>query len=425
MTYLSARRFSIPLNALLDRIRGEIFTEKYSSIDFAATQGDVLICERHQPKSRILNCLNFALKKIWNPYLRTKDLARRGEEKAYKLIQLNNECTNSTGLISVDHFLTMICYYAKEGPTSKHLQRQQETSLEYLWMNGNGLQAQSIHGGHTWETALLIQSLVSACLIDAPNYTDVISRGYSFLTRQQHLQDWSDSPPAYRFSRIGGWPFTVRYHGYACSDCTGEALKAIMLTERLTELPRATRGWHIRLGVDNLLMNQNKTGGYSSFEPVRAGQFLEFLNGTESFGNVMVEHDYTECTSSAITALFMFQKQDSTYRANEVKSAIDRGMQFIRRSQRPNGSWQANWGICYTYSAMFALDALSLAGETYENSVTVRSACDFLVSHQKSDGGWGETIDVGPIQSKAVRRKPKIQTLKTNEYLVNFAWHIH
>jgi squalene cyclase len=43
---------------------------------------------------------------------------------------------------------------------------------------------------------------------------------------------------------------------------------------------------------------------------------------------------------------------------------------------------------------MFALESLSLAGETYENSKAVRKACDFLVSKQRSDGGWGESWEV-------------------------------
>lgn len=51
-------------------------------------------------------------------------------------------------------------------------------------------------------------------------------------------------------------------------------------------------------------------------------------------------------------------------------------------------------GICFTYAAMFALESLSLAGEVYDNSASVRKACEFLVKHQMDDGGWGETYMV-------------------------------
>jgi hypothetical protein len=44
---------------------------------------------------------------------------------------------------------------------------------------------------------------------------------------------------------------------------------------------------------------------------------------------------------------------------------------------------------------MFALESLSLVGENYSNSSSVRRACDYLVSRQREDGGWGESYKVG------------------------------
>jgi len=43
---------------------------------------------------------------------------------------------------------------------------------------------------------------------------------------------------------------------------------------------------------------------------------------------------------------------------------------------------------------MFALESLSLVGETYDTSDRVRRACDFLVAKQRADGGWGESYKV-------------------------------
>ena len=40
---------------------------------------------------------------------------------------------------------------------------------------------------------------------------------------------------------------------------------------------------------------------------------------------------------------------------------------------------------------MFALESFSLVGETYSDSKTVQRACEFLISKQRSDGGWGES----------------------------------
>ena len=69
-------------------------------------------------------------------------------------------------------------------------------------------------------------------------------------------------------------------------------------------------------------------------------------------------------------------------------------MKYIHNTQRPDGSWFGSWGICFTYAAMFATESLSLVGETYETSPYARKACDFLLSHQREDGGWGESYKV-------------------------------
>jgi lanosterol synthase len=40
---------------------------------------------------------------------------------------------------------------------------------------------------------------------------------------------------------------------------------------------------------------------------------------------------------------------------------------------------------------LFAMESLSSVGEFYENSSRIRRACNFLLSKQMDDGGWGES----------------------------------
>lgn len=394
MTYLYSRKFTLAPNALLRQLREEIYAAPYSSINFASFRDVALAGDRPVRKSWLLRALNWGLVNVWNPWCRTEKIDGNAEKTAFELIERSVAATNSTGVISLDQFLFMIAYYINEGPGSKNVGRLQEASFEYLWLNGQGMQAMSIHGAHCWETSFALQTMVSTGLADKSGFRDTVWRAYNFLTKQQHVEDWNDSPPCFRFSRLGGWPFTTRYEGFACSDCTGEVLKAILLVESRTNLPKLMLSSNIRLAVDNLIMVQNPSGGYSSFEPILGRNFLELLNGTELFGKVMVEYDYTECTGSAITALALFRTIDKEYRAEDVNRTIGRGVQFIHRDQRKDGSWLADWGIGCTYAAMFALETLGAVGETYDNSSTVKQACDFLMSKQHADGGWGETIDV-------------------------------
>lgn len=50
-----------------------------------------------------------------------------------------------------------------------------------------------------------------------------------------------------------------------------------------------------------------------------------------------------------------------------------------------------NWGVCFTYGTWFALGGLAATGKTYKNCLAVRKAVDFLLRSQRPDGGWGES----------------------------------
>ena len=125
----------------------------------------------------------------------------------------------------------------------------------------------------------------------------------------------------------------------------------------------------------------------------------------------MVEYCYPECTTSVITALAIFRKHYPDYRKEEIgydiglftacillsfcgRRAINAAIQYLHDAQRPDGGWFGSWGICFTYATQFALESLSLVGETYATSERVRRACSFLVSKQREDGGWGESYKV-------------------------------
>ncbi|OGM45820.1 hypothetical protein ABOM_005526 [Aspergillus bombycis] len=362
MCFFSSKRFTVPTNDVLDEIRAELFPDDFSSVNFSAFEGVVLASKRHQAKGWVLQTLNWTLK--------------AHAERA----------TTSTGIVSLDGWLNMIAFYCAEGPDSPALKRMQETSLEYLWMGSSGMQTMSIHGGHMWDTSFALQSLVYTGLANHPDFHGNARHAYEFLIKQQLVEEWEDCPSCHYPSRLGAWSFTARYHGIPCSDCTAEALKAILLLEKETSL-REMSEKNLHLAVDQLLYIQNASGGYSSFEPIGAGEWLEHLNGTEMFGQVMTEHDYVECTSSCITALDLFRDRKSGYRSKEVDDAIERGVQYVERSQKEDGSWMASWGITFTYGAFFAMEALHCGGRSYKNSPVVREGCRFLFDMQESDGG--------------------------------------
>jgi len=74
----------------------------------------------------------------------------------------------------------------------------------------------------------------------------------------------------------------------------------------------------------------------------------------------------------------------------KIEKSIKRGVNFIKKIQRPDGSWIGSWGVCFTYGTWFGIEGLITAGEG--NSPQVKKACEYLISKQREDGGWGESF---------------------------------
>ncbi|RZC85291.1 hypothetical protein C5167_041472, partial [Papaver somniferum] len=165
--------------------------------------------------------------------------------------------------------------------------------------------------------------------------------------------------------------------------------------------------------IEVILSLQGADGGFAAWEPATSHAWLEVFNPTEIFEDVLVEHEtffllllflfyfvlyidigryrYVDCTSSAIEALVMFKNLYPHHRTKEIEICIEKAVNYLEYKQEPNGSWYGNWGICYIYGTWFALRALSAVGKKYSNSLTVHKGCNFLLSTQKSIGGWGES----------------------------------
>ena len=81
------------------------------------------------------------------------------------------------------------------------------------------------------------------------------------------------------------------------------------------------------------------------------------------------------------------------------RNCLQKAIDYIHKAQQPHGGWVGSWSICFTYAAQFALESLSLAGETYETSEYSKKGCEFLLKHQQEDGGWGESWEVQRFSS--------------------------
>ncbi|GKC23915.1 dammarenediol II synthase-like protein [Tanacetum coccineum] len=133
------------------------------------------------------------------------------------------------------------------------------------------------------------------------------------------------------------------------------------------------------------------SGGFAVWEPPIPKPFLQLLNPSEIFADIVVEKEHVETTSSCIQVLVEFNRLHPRHRMKEILLSISNGIRYLEETQWHDGSWYGYWGVCFIYGTFFALRGLSSTGKTYDNSEAVCKGVKFLLSVQNEEGGWGES----------------------------------
>jgi len=391
MSLIWSRRWSYPADSLVKELRKELFTESYHEINFASHRNSIGTRDNYHPKTWVLNLINFLLVWIWIPLFRTAALVKRAEDWVWFQVKREDENSDYSDLAPVNAPMNMLCCYIMDGSDSYSVRRHRERLEEFLWVKDEGMLCNGTNGVQSWDTSFLIQATIDAGLAEDSKWRSMLTKALEFLDDQQIREDCKEQDVCYRHRRKGAWAFSTREQGYTVSDCTSEGVKAVMMLQFLPQFPQLVSDERIFEAIDLLLTMQNPSGGCSSYEPTRGSEYLEYLNAAEVFGRIMVEYDYPECTTACVTALSLFTDLYPDYRKKDIAEFKKRALDYIRRAQKPDGSWYGSWGICFTYAGMFALESLASVGEKYNNSARVRKACKFFLDRQMADGGWGET----------------------------------
>ncbi|KAK9088277.1 hypothetical protein Scep_027359 [Stephania cephalantha] len=311
-------------------------------------------------------------------------------EKTIRHIHYEDESSRYIVMSSVEKVLNMMACWA-EDPTSDVFKYHLARIPDYLWVAEDGMKMQNT-GSQTWDTAFAIQAIMSTDNIE--EYGLTLKKGYDFLKKSQVQENPSgDFKRMYRHISKGAWTFSDQDLGWQVSDCTAEALEAVLLLSQLEQefLGKKMEAQKFYDAVDVILSLQSENGGFSAWEPARAPRWLELFNSSHVFGCNMIETEYVECTASAVLALASFRKLHPEHRKKEIDNSISKAVKFIEDVQTSNGSWLGYWGICFIYATWFATRALTAIGRTYSNCIAIRKAADFLVTTQKDSGGWGES----------------------------------
>ncbi|KAH6818430.1 cycloartenol synthase 1 [Perilla frutescens var. frutescens] len=389
MSYLYGKRFVGPKTALVSSLRQEIYTQTYHKINWNKARKTCAKEDLHYPQSvaqgmvmEFLHNLVEPLMSRW-PFSKLREMATTiaMEHLHYEDINTNYLCIGCVG-----KELCLVACWA-EAPDSEAYKRHLARIPDYFWIAEDGMKLQAL-GSQTWDASLGVQAILSSDLVG--EYGPTLRKAHKFLKASQVGDNpCGDFGKMWRHASKGGWAFSIQDHGWQASDCTAEGLKAALLLSENVGLEFQTHRFYDAVNV--ILSLQSGSGGFPAWEPQRAPWWMEEFNPLEFAQDFLIERDYVECTSSAIQSLMLFKKLHPTHRRGEIESCIGRAINYIEEAQESDGSWYGCWGVCYTYAIWFAVEALVDCGKTYHNSHTLRKACQFLLSKQLPDGGWGET----------------------------------
>jgi squalene/oxidosqualene cyclase-like protein len=398
---------------VVQSLRKELYCEDYESIQWMKTRHSVAPMDDYSPINPIMATIQNALARYesWSLFRPFRDFVRRrGLAYCVDYMTAEDLQTNFIDIGPVNKVLNMLSAFHALGRDADHttLLNHFARVPDYLWFAEDGLRVKGYNGSQCWDTSFAIQAIYEANLLD--EFPDVSRKVWSYLERTQILStETSQNTVAYgyespdnrrkyfRHISEGGWPFSTSAHGWPIADCTSEGLKGVLCLMRSSTVNEALAGGSLKpIGearlqnaVNVLLSYQNEDGGWATYENNRGFGWYEALNPSEVFGDIMIDYSYVELSMASLTALAEFQEFFPKHRSQEISFAIRRGRSFLKSIQRGDGSWYGSWACCFCYGVWFGVEGLIKAGEP-KSSECIKKACQFLLRHQRDNGGWGE-----------------------------------
>jgi squalene-hopene/tetraprenyl-beta-curcumene cyclase len=223
-----------------------------------------------------------------------------------------------------------------------------------------------------WDTALTLHALLET---GGAAVAEPVTRGNEWLVGRQILDvvgDWAAQRPNVR---PGGWAFQYWNDYYPDVDDTAVVAMALHREspQRYREPLARAAEWVVGM--------QSGHGGWGAFD---AENEHYYLNNIPFADHGALLDPATEDVTARCAGMLL---QMGYAKGNPV---VAKGLDYLRRTQQPDGSWFGRWGTNYVYGTWSVLNAFLAAGETSRNSETVRRAVGYLLSFQQPDGGWGE-----------------------------------
>jgi squalene-hopene/tetraprenyl-beta-curcumene cyclase len=224
-----------------------------------------------------------------------------------------------------------------------------------------------------WDTGLAGHAIAEAEGAAAP----AVAAANQWLRGKQimeHVGDWAAARPN---AVPGGWAFQYVNPDYPDVDDTAVVG---MLLHRQMQSDDADHGESIARARDWIVGMQSTDGGWGAFDADNDKFYLNHIPFADH--GALLDPPTADVTARCVSFLAQIGH------ASE-EPVMARALAWLRRDQRPDGSWFGRWGTNYIYGTWSVLCALNAAGLPHEDPAISRAA-SFLLDTQREDGGWGE-----------------------------------
>jgi len=248
-----------------------------------------------------------------------------------------------------------------------------------------------------WDTAIGLRALADATIVEG-----AAAEGTGHARRLAQAVDWlldrevrtpGDWVESAGKAVPSGWCFQYANRFYPDVDDTAMALialatwrQAVGEAEAVTPDGRrrlARIGAAVARAVPWLEAMQNRDGGWGAFDRDNDCELLCRVPFADH--NAMIDPSSPDLAGRVLEAFGKLGLRVG-------HPAVDRGIEYLRSQQRPDGAWFGRWGVNYVYGTWQAIEGLRAVGLGADDPA-VSCGADWLASRQQSCGGWGETCE--------------------------------
>ena len=229
-----------------------------------------------------------------------------------------------------------------------------------------------------WDTALTCHTLLE---VGGDEAEAAAKAGLDWLKPRQVLDvkgDWAAQKPDLR---PGGWAFQYANAHYPDLDDTAVVVMAMDRAEKSGGAPAETYTQSIARAREWVEGMQSRNGGWGAFD---ADNDKHYLNNIPFADHGALLDPPTEDVSAR--CISMLAQLGETPATNTIMAD---GLAYLRKTQLADGSWYGRWGLNYIYGTWSVLCALKAVDDRADDDA-IKRACDWLISIQNADGGWGE-----------------------------------